>query len=303
MTTRTIAALLGAAPLALDPVYGAELLASDIPSAAQSGTASALGVPQGERFAISRSVAVVPVRGILTPNNALLEKYLGWSTYTGLMDTAGDLAAADDVSAVVLDINSPGGLVLGCEGAVQAIAQMAKVKPVYALAAPLAASAAYWIGSQARELSLTPGATVGSIGVRADLSWPVAPGSDGQQRAIFTSAHAKGKAPDPTDARGQSLVQADIDALEARFLAAVAAGRKIATADLPARLSATDDPADGGGCFWPEVAVARGLADRIETSRDFYNRVLEAHAPKPRATGRARALSAQAAAAQAAANC
>jgi len=139
---------------------------------------------------------------------------------------------------------------------------------------------------------------LGSIGCLQVSSAPVQPGLSGDQTFILTSSQARAKRPDPATEEGRREALRVLDAMEADFHAAVAAGRGIAPADLPARLSASDDPADGGAIFWGQDAVARGLADHLETAQAFWSRLGAAYAPRPsrapRRSTRAQALAAQA---------
>ncbi|MCE8458390.1 S49 family peptidase, partial [Rhodovulum sulfidophilum] len=100
----TIASLLGAAPLALDRDFGAGLLGLPLPAAPAAGPALSgpVEVARGERFAVARGVAVMPVRGVLTPNAEILERFLGWATFAGIEASCGALAAQEDVAAVVI---------------------------------------------------------------------------------------------------------------------------------------------------------------------------------------------------------
>lgn len=284
-----IGALFGGVAMAMDIEHAVEALSLRYPDAVQPGAdfKAAVNIPAGERYGVSHGVAVVPVRGILTPDSRAFEKYLGWATYAGIEETAAELAAADDVAAVVLDINSPGGTVLGWQAAIDAIAALAKIKPVYAIANSLAASAAYGIASQATSIAMTPGALVGSIGVMRQGAWPVQPDAWGEQNFVALSSKARAKAPNPTTEIGGAEIQRGLDELENEFHANVAAGRNIPLDDLAARLSVTDDPADGGATFFPADAIKRGLADTMETRAAFYARVMAAHAPKPKAKTRA----------------
>jgi hypothetical protein len=68
-----------------------------------------------------------------------------------------------------------------------------------------------------------------------------------------------------------------LDAVEGEFHAAVAAGRGIALGDLAARLSVSDNPADGGALFGGADAIARGMADRQATRAGFYEAVFVKH--------------------------
>lgn len=284
----------GGAQMALAEGLAGEQLAQGWPQAA----VGLGGAGDGARYRVEQGVAVVPVRGILTPNSEILARWFGWSTYRGLAEDCAALAADEAVSDVVLELDSPGGMVLGLEEAAAAIRALGAAKRVHALVAPLAASAAYWLASQAGEISLTPGALVGSIGVAVTAARAVQPGASGMQSFEFTSPHARAKWPDPTSEAGRAEILRGLAESEARFHAAVAAGRGLALATLTAALSVSDDPADGGAVFGAEAAIARGLADREETAAAFFARIIGAR-PAAGRKGLSRGALAQAAAAQA----
>jgi len=288
--------------VALSDQMGRGLLNSAWPVA---NVQAVMAMDRGERYMISRRIAYVPITGLLTPNSELLERYLGWTTYRGLEETMSDLVAHEDVAAIVLIIDSPGGLVLGLDGAVQAIAGAASAKPVHAVAHPLAASAAYALASQATELSVTPGSMVGSIGCAVLTESFVQPGQSwGVQMFELVSSHAMAKRPDASTEEGRAEWKRSLDESEARFHAVVAAGRGIPLSDLPDRLSVNGDPAWGGAMHEPEDAVARGLADQIETRAAFDARIIDLYGSGTTGTTsprrrRAQAVVAQARAAQA----
>ncbi|SNT42564.1 Peptidase family S49 [[Luteovulum] sphaeroides subsp. megalophilum] len=298
--TRTLASLFGPLqPMALAEDLAASLLVLAVPEGAGDPAAAARAPTAGptvpDRFTVARGLAVVPVRGILTPNMAQYERWFGWATYHGLAETLAHLAASEDAAAIVLEIDSPGGLVTGIEAAAEAIAAAAVVKPVHALVSPLAASAAYWLASQASEIVMTPGAVAGSIGVALTAAAHVQPGANGAQIFEMSSRHARAKRPDASTEAGRAELQRSLDEAEAAFHAAVSAGRAIPAAELAARLSVTDDPQDGGATFRAPEAIRRGLADRTETRATFYARLTARTTPKPRSPSRAFAARAAAA--------
>lgn len=301
MTGSTVAAEIGAAPLAIAEM-GLPWLARELPKEeAQFDYTAFAGAPvkfeRGQRFAVVRGIALVPIRGILTPNSSNLEKYLGWSTYQGIEQTMQAVASDTDVRAVVMLFDSPGGSVVGLQGAVQAVRRAASLKPVHALVYPLAASAGYWLASPCTDISLAPGAWVGSVGTMTTSSQPMQPGSGGDQTFIQVSSHAGAKRPDLSSEKGSQLAQLRLDQMEAEFLEDVATGRKIPLEDVPGRMSRTQNDADGGDVFWGEDALKRGLVDRVETMPDFISRIGGAYAPPPRKT--TSGFAAQAAAAKA----
>lgn len=298
---RTVGHYLQSSAMALSHHGGDALLAFDLPvDKMQAHAGEAITVERGERYAVARGLGVVPVRGLLTPNMFLFEKYMGWTTYQGLEATLADLVANEDCAAIVLDMDSPGGMVLGIEGAAAAIAAAAALKPVHVLVNPLSASAAYWLASQASDITITPGALVGSIGVRLTATSPQEPDHYGDRWFEISSSHARAKNPDPATEAGMAELRRSLDETEAQFHAAVSAGRGIAPDQLAAQLSVTADPADGGAVFGPDQAIARGLVDQTESRDAFYARVMEAYAPAPRPQSRAYAALAAAASARAA---
>lgn len=296
--TRPVASLFQAMPVALHTGLACDLLALDLPTAWHDDDDDRRAMVP-ERFTIARGVAIVPVNGLLTFSNPMLEYYYGWSTYTGICASMAELAANSDVAAITMEFNTPGGYVTGCEAAARAIADAAKIKPVHVLIHPLAASAGYWLASQGRDITMTPGSVVGSIGVALQTSAPVQPDHWGEQWFAMTSTNARAKWPNPTTPEGQTELQRSLDEAELRFHAAVAAGRKIAPAALKSQLSVTEDERDGGAVFEADQAIPRGLADAAQTRAEFYNRIFGQYAPKPRTATSARAHAAQAAAAAA----
>jgi len=248
----------------------------------------AIRIEPGERFAIVGSVAVVPIRGMLSNNTLWMEKYFGWTTYQGLIETCTTLGFDDQVTAVVFDTDSPGGLVLGMEGAGLAIAALSAAKPVHVIAAPLAASAAYWLASQGGEISVAPGGEVGSIGIMTGSNVQVGAGKDGWRTRVITSSHAEAKNPNAETEEGMVEIMRRLDELEARFHSAVASGRGVTVEALLANVGIDGDPKRGGAMFSAERAVEVGLADHVETRAAFYGRILEKYKPErpaPRGIG------------------
>lgn len=286
--------LMCGSPSAIDIGLALDLLGMEIPVSAYRDQQTAAGPV--ERFTVRGGVAVVPLRGVLTPNSEVLERWLGWSTYFGITETVTELAGRADVSAIILDVDSPGGMVVGCAAAAQAVAAAAAIKPVHTIALPLMASAAYWIGSQGTDIAVAPGGLVGSIGVAMVASSVVGPNNHGEQLYSLTSTHARAKWPDPATEEGMTELRRSLDEAEAQFHGAVSAGRGIPLDDLPARLSVTEDPRDGGAVFGGAAAIERGLADTIEGRAAFYDRVFRTYGGNGRTSSSAR-FSAQAAAA------
>ena len=119
------------------------------PAAAAPGSGSAK--PAGV-------VAVIPVFGVISHRAHMVADICGpGGTSTEMLQQTIRGAVNDpNVKAIVLDIDSPGGSVFGVQELADEIFAARSTKPILASANSLAASAAYWIGTAASELHVTP---------------------------------------------------------------------------------------------------------------------------------------------------
>lgn len=115
----------------------------------------------------SGGVAVLAISGTLTRTT----QYSWWSGmpvttgYDAVRTKIAKLMADPQVKAVVLDIDSPGGSVSGCQELANYISEAAKMKPMAAFSSGCMASAAFWLGAATGRVFATATAEVGSIGV------------------------------------------------------------------------------------------------------------------------------------------
>ena len=75
----------------------------------------------------------------------------------------------DDVKAVVLRINSPGGDVASSQEIYDEVTKVRKVKPIVASFGSVAASGGYYIAVGATKIVSNPGSVTGSIGVISQI--------------------------------------------------------------------------------------------------------------------------------------
>jgi signal peptide peptidase SppA len=112
-------------------------------------------------------IAIVPVSGLLLDRGEWLGDYYGMATtYEGLAEQVRRIIKDSAIRAVILDIDSPGGMAVGCfdfAGAV--MTELRKAKRVVAIAQNDACSAAYAIAASAHEVFTTGLGQTGSIGV------------------------------------------------------------------------------------------------------------------------------------------
>jgi signal peptide peptidase SppA len=136
--------------------------------------------------------------------------------------------ADESVTEIHLMIDSPGGSVSGVSELADAVA--AASKPVKAFVTGSAASAAYWVASQADSITAGKTSQVGSIGtvlVLHDTS--AAAEAEGVKVHVISSHELKGIGVDgaPLTDTQRAEVQRMIDSLTAVFVDAVASGRGV----------------------------------------------------------------------------
>ena len=174
-------------------------------------------------------VAIIPVTGVLMKKGTWMTALSGCTSYTQIRSTFD--AAMDDnqVRAIVLDVDSPGGTTHGCFELSDHIHKARGDKPIWGIANDLAASAAYALASAADKLYLTRTAGVGSIGVfamHADTS-----GADEQAGVKYTYVFAgehkvDGNPHEPMSKNAKDTTQAEVDREYRIFVDTVARNRK-----------------------------------------------------------------------------
>ena len=115
---------------------------------------------------IEDGIGVIAIEGpILRKPDLIARVFLGATSSEEIGEALREAAGRNDIKAVFLNIDSPGGTVAGTPELAVAVASLNERKPVYAFSSGLMCSAAYWVASQARAIYATPSAQVGSIGV------------------------------------------------------------------------------------------------------------------------------------------
>jgi signal peptide peptidase SppA len=111
-------------------------------------------------------VAVIPIHGTIMRNvDAKVAKFFGISDTMVIQENLQRALEDPNITHVLLDVDSGGGSVTGVQETADMIKAVDKEKPVYAICEGMMASAAYWMGSQARVVMSSKSAKVGSIGV------------------------------------------------------------------------------------------------------------------------------------------
>ena len=161
--------------------------------------------------------AVIPIRGVLMRGVAGLECW-GLCDYETVADSVEDADNDDNIDAIILVVDSPGGGVQGCQEAAARIAAVSK--PVLVFTSGMLCSAAYWLTSSAEMIIATPSSAVGSIGVYRTF-WDQSAAFDqmGVKVQVFSSGALKGAGQPGTSLTDTQTaeIQKQVDAVAGDF--------------------------------------------------------------------------------------
>ncbi len=233
------------------------------------------GVPttlrtESKLLSVEGGIGTVALRGPMMRNPDVIDQLV-----FGATDTEEALAAVheaserEDVQAILLDIDSPGGSVNGTPELAAAVAAASKSKAVYAFSAGQMCSAAYWVASQCDAVYATPSARVGSIGVIL----PVVDSSEafaqaGLKMEVFAAGKFKSAGTPGTSLTDEQKdwLQSEVEEIAADFRSAVLArGRKI------------PDEAMEGQTFSGRRAMRLNMAGMVDGRAQVVARLRELH--------------------------
>lgn len=184
-------------------------------------------------FDMVDNVAWVPVSGTLVHKLGSLDPYSGMTGYDGIITKVRAAMADDEVKAIWLDVDSPGGEVSGCFDTAREIAAYTKRaggKPIWAMCNEQACSAAYAIACAADKVYAPETAVAASIGVYIlHVDWTKALDEDGISVRFFRAGEkkARGSGLEPIDADTEAKLTASVQQTRDLFVKHVAANRRI----------------------------------------------------------------------------
>lgn len=225
------------------------------------------------------AVAVIPLTGVITPQGSFLSFLFGGTPggLAGFREQLSAAAANSDVTSILIDVDSPGGLADMVPETAELVREVRSVKPVTAVVDTMMGSAAYWIGSQASEVVVTPSGYAGSIGVyrvHVDES-----GLNEKMGVTVTYVSAgkyklEGNPDEPLGQTAKRAWQSSVDDVYGEFVADVAQGRS-------ASVESVRSGFGEGRMLRGERAVRAGLADRVATYDEALAGLLGGPVPAP----------------------
>lgn len=201
----------------VDPVAHAEQMERQAQTAVQASR-------NGKPYAVTQDgIAIVELNGLMTK--------WGSSFDVGTVEVRRQMRMAvrdQDVRGILLHVDSPGGTVAGTDDLAADVAEAAAQKLTWAYVEDMAASAAYYVASQASQAFANPSAVVGCIGTYMVVEdWSQFFSDAGVKVHIMRSGEFKG-----AGVMGSEITEAQIaewqrwvEAAAEMFVASVARGR------------------------------------------------------------------------------
>ena len=204
----------------------------------------------GKRLVGGSGVGLVEVKGLIIDSQEIVREL-------------NDFRKDDNVKAVVLRIDSPGGVVGPSQEIYAEVKKLAARKKVVVSMGSVAASGGYYIASPASLILANPGTITGSIGVLMRFSnLEGLMGKIGMKSFTLKTGKFKdvGSPARPMTEQEKEMLQNVIDSTHGQFVKAVAEGRRLPIADVKAIAD--------GRIFTGEQAMAIKLVDRLGTLQD-----------------------------------
>jgi signal peptide peptidase SppA len=222
----------------------------------------------GRLYELVDGVAIIPVHGILVHGPAW--GFFGETSYDDVRRMLDAAMGDEEVVAICLHIDSPGGEVAGCFDLADDIYFAREIKPIYAICAECAYSAAYAIASAATKIYVPRTGGVGSIGVialRLDITAALAQMGIKITTLAFGDRKTDTYPTTPLSESAEKRLQQDIDALGEIFLGIVARNRGL-TVESVRQMQA--------GTFLGQLGVESRLADAVLTPDEAFVTVMMA---------------------------
>lgn len=204
-------------------------------------------------FALGDKVAVIEIQGVIVDPADITQELR-------------DLSERDDVKAVVVRIDSPGGAVGPSQEIYSGILRLKEKKTVVASMGAIAASGGFYAAVAANKIVANPGTITGSIGVIVEfVNAEELLNKIGLKGYVVKSGRYKdvGSPLRKMEKDETDLLQGVIDDVNRQFIRAVATGRDMKEEDVAGMAD--------GRIFSGAQALDRGLVDRLGDLTDAIN--------------------------------
>jgi protease-4 len=203
-----------------------------------------------QSFLLGEGVGIVEVKGMITDSKDTIKQLH-------------DFKENEKIKAVVLRIDSPGGIVGPTQEIYEEVGKLTAKKKVVVSMGSVAASGGYYIAAPANMIFANPGTLTGSIGVLMELAnIEGLLGKIGLKSYVLKSGKFKdtGSPVRKMTKEDKAVLQSVVDSMYGQFVKAVATGRRIPV-DEVRRLA-------DGRVYSGEQALRLKLVDRLGNLQD-----------------------------------
>lgn len=282
----TLAAAVLNQPLLVQPAIGEALVGGYL----EGKITSADSELRSDRFEVTGSTGETvgvtqSVIGVINLSGAMVNRPMpgasgpGPVSYAAIRSAFDELLEDDAVTAIILRLDTPGGMASGCFDLVDHIYQARGRKPLYALVDDYAASAGFALASPCDEIWVSRTGAVGSVGVVAyHYDWS---GNNAQIGLKVTPLYAGARKVDfnpnfPLSEEAHTQALADLEDMRTLFVDTVARNLGMEPDAVRATEAAT---------YRGQAAVDIGFATRLGTWHDLIAHLGAGGTPAPVAAG------------------
>ncbi len=207
------------------------------------------------------AIAVIPLQGTLYPKANMVTESSGGQSVSQFVAQMEAAAADPNVSAIVIDVDSPGGNAQGIPEAAARIRALRGTKPIVAVATGMMASGAYWLGAQADSVVGSMSSEIGSVGafmVHQDVSEALA--KEGVKMTLIRAGEFKAETNpfEPLSKEAFDALQSRVEDAHTMFVNDLAKARGITAAKVRSDYGK-------GRVLSPKNALEAGMIDRLGT--------------------------------------
>jgi signal peptide peptidase SppA len=249
---------------------GAALAKEDIARFAAFSDDAGFDGPGRERpgFDVVAGVAVIAVEGVLVQKSGYVRPTSGLTGYDGLRQNLMGALSDPAVKAIMFDMNSGGGEVSGCFDFADTVYAARGIKPIWAICADHAYSAAYAIASACDYITVPRTGGTGSCGViclHCDMSRALEKAGISVTVIQYGARKADGSETQPLSDPALARFQNDVNTMGDLFVETVARNRDMAVAKVKGTEASTYLGASG---------VSVGFADAVMAPDEAFRRLL-----------------------------
>jgi len=231
-----------------------------------------IGNKSNPNYTLIGGVAVIGVVGTLVARGDVVTNSSGVLSYERLQSQIRYALHDDAVTAILLDIDSPGGEATGAFEVSDFIRYACAKKPIVSSVSGLCCSAAFAIAASTTKIVATKSSLIGSVGVLAvhiDKSRKLA--AEGLTPTMIFAGDRKtdGNVFEKLSTGARNALQFEVDKLMGMFIETVAAGRP--------KLSPEAIRAQQAAVYMGEDALAAGLIDEIASFEDAIRELAALH--------------------------